>query len=140
MTLKELNRFRSMIEKKNKSREALMALRNAASPKASLLTGMPISTGARDRVGDLASEIADLDNEIIELGKRIDEQRPEVQAFIFSISDGYIRTAFSLRFLRGMLWEDVADSLGATEDGVKKMCYRYMRKMSRHVLDCPDVL
>ena len=64
MTLKELNGHFVLRERLARAKEMLASLQAAACPGAQVLTGMPHAPGVRDKVGDLAVEIADLEGRI----------------------------------------------------------------------------
>ena len=108
--------------------ETRLSLESAACPGAQVLTGMPHATGVRDKVGDLAVEIADLSAKINYLQQEVTAKEKEVEDFVACINDDQTRIIFRLRFFRGLTWGEVAGVLGGgnTEDGVKKMCYRYL--------------
>lgn len=129
MTLQELNQHYELREKLTKAYEMLDALRSAASPGAAKITGMPHAPGVRDKVGDLAVEIADMSSSIEALEAEIAAQEPEVEAFIYAVQDDQTRMAFRLRFLRGLSWKEVSQILGkyTTEKSVSELCYRYLR-------------
>ncbi len=132
MTLQELSQLFKLMEQLRRDEEMLDALRAAACPGSQVLTGMPHTPGVRDKVGDLAVEIADLQDDIDHLNEQITAKRNEVQVFVSTIQNAQTRMVFRLRFLRGLTWEEVAIVLGGrnTEDGVKKICYRYLDALS----------
>lgn len=128
MTLQELNRHFELRERLDKANEMLDALRAAACPGAQVLTGMPHSTGVKDKVGDLAVEIADMDTRIQFLEDEIKAGEEAILPFIRSIEDDQTRLIFRLRFIRGLTWKEVAAVIGGrnSEDSVKMVCYRYL--------------
>lgn len=79
-------------------------------------------------MGDLAVEIADMEERIRFLHEEIAQAEAAVTEFIKSIENDQTRTIFRLRFLRGLTWAEVAYIIGGrnTEDGVKSVCYRYL--------------
>ena len=78
MTLEDLNQHLGQIEELEKSQELLISLRNAAHPGAAVMTGMPHAPGVKDKVGDLATEIADLTEMIRHLEQQIAVQEPRI--------------------------------------------------------------
>lgn len=128
MTLQELNRHFELRERLDKANEMLDALRAAACPGAQVLTGMPHSTGVKDKVGDLAVEIADMDTRIQFLEDEIKTGEETILPFIRSIEDDQTRLIFRLRFIRCLTWKEVAAVIGGrnSEDSVKMVCYRYL--------------
>lgn len=128
MTLQELSQHFKLRERLARDEEILESLQAAACPGAQVLTGMPHTPGVKDKVGDLAIEIADMKERIRYLKEEIAKEEANVTAFISSIEDIYTRTIFRLRFLRCLTWGEVAHVIGGknTEDGVKSTCYRYL--------------
>ena len=131
MTLEDLNQHLALREKLDKAQELLMSLRAAATPGAAKLTGMPHAPGVKDKVGDLAVEIADLTARIEYLTAEVEAQEPPIEAFVSGIEDDQTRMVFRLRFLRGLSWKEVAQILGqyTTEGSVKAACYRFFRDL-----------
>ena len=133
LTLAELNRYFELRERLNKAREMLASFRAAACPGAQVLTGMPHAPGVSDKVGDLAVEIADMENRISLLMDEIRQQEAKINLFIASIENDQTRMIFRLRFLRCLTWSEVADVIGGrnTEEAVKSTCYRYLDRLQR---------
>jgi len=127
-TLIALNDHFALVTELKKARDMLQALWNAAYPGGQVMTGMPHAPGVKDKIGDLAIDIADLESEIKEIEARINQSAGPVNAFIADIPDIQTRMIFRLRFCRGYQWKEVAKMLGGgnTEDRVKKVCYRYL--------------
>jgi len=80
MTLKELSRYYNLQKQLERSRELLASLEASASPRAQALTGMPHSSGAGDKVGDLAAEIADTKAHIQRLERRAEQAAVRIRA------------------------------------------------------------
>ena len=116
MTLQELSQHYDLRRKLKKDEGILAALREAAYPKSPVLSDMPHAPGVRDKVGDLAVEIADMSERVRYLREEITRQEQEVEG---------------LRFLRCLTWGEVAGVVGGsnTEDGVKSTCYRYLASL-----------
>lgn len=132
MRLIELNRYFELINSLVRTNELLENLRAAAYPASPTLTGMPHAPGVKDKIGDLAVEIADLKTRIEYIESEIEKQKTAVEEFVESIEDYYIRTIFRLRFKRGLSWKEVATLVGGrnTEESVKSACYRYLKKLA----------
>lgn len=128
MTLQELTHHFELKETLAKSEETLQSFQNAVCPGAQKLTGMPHVSGVRDRVGDLAVEIADMKDSIKLLKKEIEQEEQVVAKFISGIDDIQTRMIFRLRFVRGLSWKEVASIMGKkySEESVKSCCYRYL--------------
>lgn len=77
----------------------------------------------------LAAEIADLKSKVGKLEAEATRSEASILAYLASIEDTRTRTIFRLRFICGMPWKEVADSIGWTsESGVKAICYRYLAR------------
>lgn len=128
MTLSELNQHLELVNELARARESLHALRDAAFPGAAVITGMPHTPGYKDKVGDLAVEIVDMETSIMQAEARVKASEEKVNAFILAIDDNQTRLVFRLRFLRGLTWKEVATVIGGrnTEEAVKMVCYRYL--------------
>lgn len=128
MTLQELNRNFELHVRLKKAKEMLQSLWDAAHPRGQVLTGMPHASGVKDKVGDLAIEIADLEERISYMEQEIACREQQISGFIQSIEDDYLRMIFRLRFMRGLSWKDVAAIIGGhnSEESVKSACYRYL--------------
>lgn len=128
MTLQRLNEHFELRIRLAKAQEMLESLRAAACPGAAVLTGMPHTPGVKDKVGDLAAEIADMDARIEYLEAEIKQDEREILEYIRAIDDDQLRLIFRLRFIRCLTWGEVASVIGGrnTEDAVKSACYRYL--------------
>ena len=128
MTLSELNWHFELRDKLAKAQETLTVLRQRALPGAAAMTGMPHAPGVSDKVGNLAAEIADMEEYIRYMRAEVQANEGTVLAFIQSIEDVQVRLVFRLRFIRCLTWAEVASVIGGpnSEESVKKMCYRYL--------------
>lgn len=128
LTLLQLNEHAEKQRRLKEAEDLLVRLREKAEPGAQNITGMPRAPGVSDRVGKLASEIADIEHALGPLQAEVEESRPQVQTFIDEIADVQLRTIMSLRFLKGMEWTEVAEIIGGgnTAAGVSMQCYRYL--------------
>ena len=131
MTLVELNRYFDLVSNLARTNELLENLRAAAYPGGQVLTGMPHAPGVKDKIGDLAVEIADLETRMEYIEDEIKSQKSIVENFVQTIDDSYMRTLFRLRFERGLSWKEVAFVLGGgnSEENAKNSCYRYLKKI-----------
>lgn len=134
MTLDELNEHFELIGQLARAQEMIESLRAAACPASPILTGMPHASGVKDKVGDLAAEIAEMDTRIHELQKEIAESEKNVLEFIKGVKDDKTRLIFRLRFIRGLTWGEIAGVFGryTTEASVKSRCNRYFRAEERN--------
>ena len=87
MTLQELSKYYDIQMTLEKDREALENLRQKINPASPQLTGMPHTPGVRDKVADLAVELADMDERVRWLEEQAAEEKPKVEAYCKSIMD-----------------------------------------------------
>lgn len=133
MTLDELNAFFALqteLERLHRLRAELMA---AATRKTTRMDGMPHTNGISDKTGTFAAELADLDADIDRLTVRIDTEAVAVEAWIGSIREPEIRLIFRLRYLRGLMWKEIAGILGVnySYESVRTLAYRYLRNRKK---------
>lgn len=128
MTLEELNRHLALVEEIAKVEELLRSLREAAFPGSGGLSGMPHAPGVKDKVGELAVEIADMEAQLALLRREAADSEAAVLEWISTVTDAQTRLLFRLRFLRGLPWKEVARIFGGrnSEDSVRMICYRYL--------------
>lgn len=129
MTLGELSEFYRMREQLRRDEEILRSLEETIAPGGQVLTGMPHAPGVRDKVGDLAVEIADIRTSVEKAKERLDRAEKKISSQIDTIQDQYLRMIFRLRFIHCLTWGEVAAVVGGqnTENSVKSACYRFLR-------------
>lgn len=132
VTLQILSQHFRLRERLARDEQTLESLKAAVSPGGQVLTGMPHSTGVRDKVGDLAIEIADMQANVQKIKEKVAREEIKVNRFIETVEDEQIRTILRLRYLRCLTWNQVALVIGGrnTADGVKSTCYRFMASQS----------
>lgn len=127
MTLQKLNKCIELRERLETAYDIVDSLKMAAYPKSPSLTGMPHSSSATDKVGDLAVEIADMMDKIQRLEDELEALENEIEIFLKTVDDERIYTIIKLRFIKALTWQEVAECLGRySEESVRKLCYRYL--------------
>ena len=133
MTLKELSQLYYLTREIELDRARLAELRsdllNLKSPK---YDGMPHSPNPENALERYAAEIADLEAIIqAKLEQQIYE-RKRLERYIADIPDSLTRQIFTLRFVRGMTWNQIAAKTGGynTAKNCSNICYRYLKKQS----------
>ncbi len=129
MDLEELNQHFDLIQKLNDAKEMYSVIQ-AKSLGGQALDGMPHGTGVSDKVGALASALADLKGQIEYLEKEIQRTAPPIEDFINEIEEPRLRPLFRFRFLYGLSYTDIANVLGpgTTAESVQMRCSRYLKK------------
>lgn len=128
--MQELSKYYNLLQRIHRAEEILAGLQSAAVPGAQVLNGMPHASGVKDRLGDLAAEITDMQRLIWELEQQAGQERAKVASYIDSIDDEQTRMIFRLRFLHCLTWQEVADIVGRRNSaaGVRMICKRYLKK------------
>lgn len=126
MTLKELDNLPYLGTEIEMYVARLEDLQEKISCAAPPLSGMPHGSGNKSKVEQIAVEIADLKKKIA--ARKAERER--LEAYINGIDSSFARSVFYARFSLGLSWAGVADYVGngQTEDGVKKVCYRQLRR------------
>lgn len=130
MTLKELSQLYWLNREVERDMERLDRLRaEAYSIGAAPMDAMPHDSEPSRVTEVRALTVAALEEMVTEKLVRIQEERRRLMEYINGIEDSLTREIYTLRFVDGLSWQQVAASVGGnTADSVKKTCYRYMRK------------
>lgn len=132
MTVKDLSQLYYLNREIEADQKRLDELRAKIGPRSPQITGMPHATGSKsNEVERYAVEITDL--EAIIAAKQIQciHERTRLERYIAGIeANSEVRLIFTLRFINGLSWEQVAAHIGAghTADRVRMVCYRYLKK------------
>lgn len=129
MTLDELNLHFHAVEQLNSARDRLQSMSSFL--KAQSMDGMPKGAGEHRKVEQLSILIERQTDEVRRMERIVKASEPPIVKFINSISDNHTAQIFSLRFLAGYEWQEVAEIIGGknTENSVKNRCYRYLEKV-----------
>ena len=134
MTLKELSQLYYLNREIERDQERLEQLRASVSaPGAPNYDGMPKSPSFENRLERYIAEIVDLEAIIQAKITQCLHERNRLERYIAEIPDSLTRQIFTLRFINGLSWLQVAYSIGGnnTEQGVKMICYRYIKNSNK---------
>lgn len=131
MTLKELSQLYYLDREIKLDRERLAELRSdLMNPKSPSYDGMPKSPNPDPVMERCVAEIADLEAIIqAKIEQRVYE-RSRLERYIADIPDSLTRQIFTLRFIEGLTWEQIAAKTGGynTAKNCSNICYRYIRQ------------
>lgn len=131
MTLKELSQLYYLDREIELDRERLAELRaNLLCPRSPDYDGMPRNPNPENALERCVAEIVDLEDVIqAKIEQRIYE-RSRLERYISDIPDSLTRQIFTLRFIEGLTWEQVAARTGGnnTAKNCSIICYRYIRQ------------
>lgn len=127
MTRQDLEKHLKLRRQLMECRDILQNLKRSVGPGTQALTGMPHAPGVKDKVGDLATEIAYMERRVAALEAKVDDQAVEVRNFIAGVQDDQMKIILSLRYIRGLTWIEVALVLGGrnTGSGVRSAVWRF---------------
>ena len=132
MTLKELSQLYYLNREVEADQKKLSAMKIKIPGSTGVsLTGMPGgNVQGKNCLENYIAEIIDLETIISAKITQCLHERNRLERYIADIPDSLTRQIFTLRFINGLTWRQVAYSLGGgnTEDSVKKICYRYLNK------------
>lgn len=116
MTKQELSQLyylnREIVQLQNRISE----LECLASSCTSKITGMPTTLGVVDKLANYVAEIADLKN-LLDLSlKRCFYELNRLNRYIQGIEDSEMRMILSLRYVNGLCWQQIAFSIGETDE------------------------
>lgn len=128
LTVREMSQLYYLNREIDQLKRQLEELECLAEGTAQVITGMPHGSGTSDKVGRYAVRIADLRSMIDNRKARCWDELNRLNAYIDGVEDSLTRQILTLRYVNGLSWQQVADSVGGanTEDSVKKICYRYL--------------
>ena len=130
MTKADLSQLFYLNREIEQQKRRIAELEAAATNCNAKITGMPHVSGAADKIGDYASEIADLKC-LIELNmQKCWYEVKRLNKYITSVEDCYLRHILMCRFVLGMTWTQVAIKVGGgnTADSVRKAVERFLEK------------
>lgn len=131
MTLQELNEHFDHVKELHKAESLLESLRMAAYPQSGI-SGMPKSRGPKDKVCDLAIEIAETAAYIDDMKAVVREGERKVVRFVETVPDYQTKLILKLRYIRCFRWGEVADIIGGgnTESSVAMVAHRYINAIN----------
>jgi len=135
MTVKELSQLYWLNREIETEKARLEELRQlVSSPSGPNYSGMPRGSRIDNKIEILCAEIADLEKLIMHKQEMCIVERNRLERYICTIPDSLTRQIFTFRFVNGLSWLQVALHIGGgnTEDGVKKVCYRYLNKENKN--------
>jgi len=105
-------------------------MESALSGRTSRIDGMSWLGSTKDFVGDRAAELCDMKDELAKLRSAAMTELTALQSFIGEIDDSQVRLIFTLRYVDGHSWHQVAWRLGGnTSDSVRMAHNRYLARL-----------
>ena len=130
MTLKELSQLYYLNREIETDQRRLEELRTKAeNPSAGQLSDMPKSPNVENKLERFVAEMVDLQVIIHAKQQQCIHERNRLERYINDIDDSRTRMIFTLRFINGLSWLQVALHMGGgvTDAYVRNACYKYLR-------------
>lgn len=131
MTVKELSQLYWLNREIELDCERLKELeQKAISVSASSVSGTPVGNYISSKIERYTADIVDLREIIQTKQQQCIYERNRLESYISTIPDSLTRQIFTLRYVNGLPWSQVASHIGGgnTADSVKKVCYRYINR------------
>lgn len=131
---REIRLLRSQIQRLREQRRAFVVTDSVqASSKCEpyqLHSQLVRGVGPSAQAQALSETIAQRKSQLAETLLKREQELLEAELYIAGIPDSLTRQIFTLRFVEGYSWQQVAVKVGGgnTEVGVKQLCSRYLRK------------
>lgn len=133
MTKKELSQLYYLKKEIKEQQRRLSELEALATNCTAKITGMPHGTGINDKIGNYATEIADLKS-LLDLNlKKCFYELNRLDRYIQSVEDSEMRTILTLRYSQGLSWQQIAQNIGVLGDGsTERKKHNRFLKLSRN--------
>ena len=128
MTKKELSQLYYLKKEIKQQQQRLEELETLATSCCISITGLPSGKGISDKIGNYASQIADLKG-LLDLNlKKCFYELNRLDRYIQNVDDPLIKQVMIYRFISGYSWRKIAFQVGGNNsvDGLKKRLYRYL--------------
>jgi len=113
--------------------QRIAELELAAQGGAGRVTGMPRGGRKADRIAECAVKIADLRDKMDDRRMDCMEELARLYDFIDDIPDSLTRQIFSLRYIDGLSWQQVAFGIGESDEQFPRRVHnRYLRKLDEN--------
>jgi len=116
MTKKELSQLYYLNREIEEQQRRLAELEAVATSCTANITGLPRSDNISDKLAEYAIEIADL-KALLNLNlKKSFYELNRLNRYIQSVNDSQMRLILSLRYINGLSWQQIAFSIGETDE------------------------
>ena len=133
MTVRELSKLYYLNKLIERDSLKLIELETRLQPGSPSLTGMPHNPSPKNKTEEIVPLIIETKERIIKEQAEYIKERVIIEDYIRSVEDYQIRLILSYRFVDLLTWNQTARMIGGnnTEDSVKKMCYRFLKKSEK---------
>ena len=134
MTVRELSKLYYLNKLIERDTLRLSELENRLQPGGMNFNGMPRNPSPKNMMEEIIPLIIEIEERIRKEQEDYIRERMVIEDYIRSVEDYQIRLILSYRFVDLLTWNQTARMIGGgnTEDGVKKMCYRFLKKSEKN--------
>jgi len=116
MTKKELSQLYYLNREIEEQQFRLAELETVATSCTATITGLPRANNISDKLVEYAVEIADL-KALLDINlKKCFYELNRLNRYIQSVDDSQMRLILSLRYINGLSWQQIAFSIGETDE------------------------
>jgi len=131
--VRRLEQLKSLRQEVDDLSQRIAELELAAQGGAGRVTGMPRGGRKADRIAECAVKIADLRDKMDDRRMDCMEELARLYDFIDDIPDSLTRQIFSLRYIDGLSWQQVAFGIGESDEQFPRRVHnRYLRKLDEN--------
>lgn len=136
MTKQELSQLYWLNKEIKEEKRRLDELEAAATGCTAKITGLPHVGGKCDKTSDFAILIAEQRDLIDLMIKRSIVEYDRLNRYIASVEDAQIRMVLSLRYINGLSWQQIAFSIGVTDEQLPRKWHNaFLKKDEKYALD-----
>lgn len=134
MTVRELSKLYYLNKLIERDTLRLSELENRLQPGGMNFNGMPRNPSPKNMMEEIIPLIIEIEERIKKEQEDYIRERMVIEDYIRSVEDYQIRLILSYRFVDLLTWNQTARMIGGgnTEDSVKKMCYRFLKKSEKN--------
>ena len=116
MTKKELSQLYYLKKEIKAQQKRIKELEAVATSCSVNVNGLPSGKGITDKIGNYAAQIADL-KKLLDLNfKKYFYELKRVSRYIQSIEDNQMRKILTLRYIKGLTWQNIAYEIGKRDE------------------------
>ena len=133
MTKKELSQLYYLKKEIKEQQRRIAELEAAATKCTASVSGIPTGKGVSDKVGQYASQIADL-KVLLDLNiKKSFYELNRLTRYIENIEDSEMKLIFSLRYIQNMRWHEIARATNYQDESVPRKKHIRFLKSDRNI-------
>ena len=136
MTTSEASRYLKLYAQLERAEDLLESLQNASRVKTQTINphlkwGSAKSSAVKDHTASLVIEVEELRSRISSLKRRVTREEKKLIDYADTIDNEILRSAFRMKYLRGMTWVEISDIMGYnySDDCLKKGCIDCLKRI-----------